>query len=203
MLWIDHVIYGVQDLERARGRFETEYGLPVLDGGIHPGGTRNAVVACRDDTTYIELLAVRDPARPMARWLSRVIADGDRWCGWALRTDDIDGVAARLGIATRPGSIESADGTVGSWTLASIEPRTSAEAHLPFFIDYGPSRRLPGAPPGAPLAIAWVEVGGEPGRLAEWFGGEVHGIRLVGGEPGIHAVGLAMSEGEIEIRLPG
>jgi hypothetical protein len=196
-LWIDHVIYGVQDLELARVRFLAEYGLSTIDGGIHPGGTRNAVVVCQDGTSYIELLAVHDPAGPTARWLSGMTADGDRWCGWALRTDDIDGVAARLGVSARPGSIERADGTTESWTVAGIERRK--EAHLPFFIEYGPSRRLREWTPGSPLTIDWVEVGGDPGRLIDWLGGDVPGVRLVGGKPEVRAVGLAMSSGKIEI----
>jgi hypothetical protein len=72
MWWIDHVIRGVQDLESAGGRLEMEYGLPPSDGGIHPGGARNAVVACQDGTTYIEFLAVHDPAGPTAHLRARL-----------------------------------------------------------------------------------------------------------------------------------
>jgi hypothetical protein len=200
MLWIDHVIYGVEDLEAARSRFESEYGLPVVDGGMHPGGTRNAVVLCQDGATYVELLAVHDPMGPTARWLSEMLAEGDRWCGWAVRTDDIEKVAVRLGIATRPGSIQRADGTVGPWTVAGNR-QAAAESHLPFFIDYGASRPVRTAPPNAPLAVAWVEVGGERGRVSEWRGSDLPGVRVIAGTPGLRAVGLAMPGGEIELRL--
>jgi hypothetical protein len=199
MLWIDHVIYGVQNLEVARSRFASDYGLPVVDGGIHPGGTRNAVVLCQDGTTYVELLAIHDPTGPTARWLSEMLAEGDRWCGWAVRTDDIEQVAARLGIPTRPGSIQRADGTVGSWTVAGNR-RPAADSYLPFFIDYGASLPVRPALPNAPLAVAWVEVAGESGRLSEWLGSDVPRVRVVAGTPGVRAVGLAMPVGEIEVR---
>jgi Glyoxalase-like domain len=171
-----------------------------VDGGTHPGGTRNAVVLCQDGATYVELLTVHDPIGPMARWLSQMLAGGDRWCGWAVRTDDIEKVAARLGVSTHPGSIERADGTVGSWTVAGNR-RTAADSYLPFFIDYGASPPIRTAPPNAPLAVAWIEVTGERDRLSEWLGSEVPGVRVIAGTPGMRAVGLATHGDEIELRL--
>jgi catechol 2,3-dioxygenase-like lactoylglutathione lyase family enzyme len=196
MLHLDHVIYAVRDLEEASARFREQFGLPVVVGGAHPGGTRNAVVFCRDHS-YLELLAVDDPDGDFARRLAQIVPTGEGLCGWAVRTDDIDAVAGRLGLHVREGSITRADGTVGTWrTAASFDP---SDAHLPFVIQYAAGRR-PGVEPDAPDRLAWVEVSGDEDRMREWLGDAGIDARVSDGPPGLRAAAIATASGEIVIR---
>jgi hypothetical protein len=60
---------------------------------------------------------------------------------------------------------------------------------LPFFIarDHGIRDPSEGAGAGG---IAWVEVGGDAERLERWLGGADLPVRVVDGEPGVHAFGV-------------
>jgi len=65
---LDHIIVAVKDLNKAITTYRTGLGFTVVSGGDHPIGTHNALV--HFGLFYVELLAVRDAARPETRWLS-------------------------------------------------------------------------------------------------------------------------------------
>ncbi len=97
---IDHVLYGVRDLEDARHWFERSYGLIAVSGGVHPdAGTANAILPVGNDQ-YVELIGVVDPQseHPLARVLAALVSDGDRPVAVCVRPDDLDGTAQRLGL---------------------------------------------------------------------------------------------------------
>jgi hypothetical protein len=52
---IDHVILGIDDLDRGVKAFEAATGVKPVYGGKHPGGTRNALVSLGDGI-YLEQL---------------------------------------------------------------------------------------------------------------------------------------------------
>ncbi|HEV2754947.1 MAG TPA: VOC family protein [Actinomycetota bacterium] len=205
MLELDHVIVAVRDLDAAAARFEDDYGLTALAGGRHRGlGTGNRIVPLGN--AYIELMAVVDESEPspLAHWVTRTAAAGDRLGALCLRTDDIDGVAARLGetplemVRTRP------DGVTLRWKLAGLE-QMLATPGMPFFIQwYVEPGEFPGRAPvshrSGATGIAWVEIAGDEAALAERLGGPGLGVRVVPGEPGVRAVGVATPGGEIVIR---
>ena len=58
---MDHVGVGVRDLAKATQSF-TALGFVVVPGGQHPGGTENNAIFFPDGS-YVELLAVHDPAK--------------------------------------------------------------------------------------------------------------------------------------------
>jgi len=58
---LDHVGVGVRDLAQATQSF-TALGFVVVPGGRHPGGTENNAIFFPDGS-YLELLAVHDPAK--------------------------------------------------------------------------------------------------------------------------------------------
>ena len=198
-LRLDHVMYGVGDLDAATATFEADYQLPVSDGGVHPDGTRNRVVWCAD-RSYVELIAVDVPTSPQAQWVQDEIAAGKRLLGWAIRTDDVAAASERLGLPVVAGSIELPDGRTRSWRLVGVAA-AMAEPWLPFFISYDQARDHLAAPAAAvPDHLAWVEVAGDAARLRDWVGASSLPVRVVDGVPGLRAVGLARGESEIVIR---
>jgi hypothetical protein len=207
-LRIDHVVYAVADLDVAATRFESAYGLVPEPGGVHPRwGTGNRIVSL-GDARYLELIAIIDPNAARGSVLGRAIADrtahGDRWFASCLGDDAIEGTAERLGLSLEPGSRTLPDGREVAWRGAGIDdPRRTPD--LPFFITWTgepeahPGARRPAHPSGA-TDIAWVEVAGDPDRFAAWTGGAAVPVRFVEGEPGVVAVALRTSGGEMVIR---
>src|SRR5207302_6576160 len=103
-LHIDHVVWGVDNLDRAAGEVQQRYGLVSVPGGRHPGwGTANRIIPLGQD--YLELMALVDPEEAaldaVGRGLSRLLAggDGEGLLMWCLATDDLDSTASRLGLA--------------------------------------------------------------------------------------------------------
>jgi len=141
---IDHVLIAVTDLGGAAQMIERQYGLASIEGGRHPGwGTANWIVPLGD--AYLELIAVVDAAEAMdstfGRWI--LTAEPNRPRGWAVRTDDIEAVARRLGLAVLAGSRTTPRGDVLRWHSAGVE-QAVAEPSLPSFIEWSEDTRHPG-----------------------------------------------------------
>jgi hypothetical protein len=199
---IDHVVLAVRDLERSAERLWHEHGVRSVPGGRHPQwGTGNMIAPL--GSSYLELLGVVDVevgARTvLGRTLTSLSADGDRWFSVCLADDRIEETAARLGLTVEPGSRTRPDGMEVRWRGAGIDERGD-DLWLPFFIAWDvPPELHPGAAPAEHRidaeGIAWVEVGGDDERLRDWLGGEPVPIRVVAGEPRIHAVAIALADG--------
>ena len=204
MLRLDHVILGVQDLDRAADRLREHYGLDSLEGGRHPGwGTANRIVPL--GLNYIELLGAVDREEASHSFLGRRLLEqtqaGDRLIGWCVAPESVEAVASRLGLAVGTGRRERPDGTVLSWRSAGLEAAMTQE-FLPFFISWTVPRELhPGLAPAQhrirPTGLAWVELSGDPDRLAGWLGGEEAPVRWAQGPPGVRAAGIATEQGDI------
>jgi hypothetical protein len=204
---IDHVVYGVQDLEAAGTRMKEEFGLGSVEGGRHPAwGTGNRIIPL--GPSYIELLAVLDRAEAerndLGRSLLEAVADGDRFLAWCVATDDIEHVAARLELPVTPGARERPDGTVVRWRSAGLD-RALAEPSLPFFVSWDiPHDLHPGRAQAdhvvRPSGIAKLEIGGDALRLNDWLDGSALPVEVVGGPPGVLAVTVAAEPGEIVLR---
>jgi glyoxalase-like protein len=200
---VDHVLYGVQDLDLAAGRLQADYGLTSVGGGSHGElGTANQIIPLGDE--YLELITVADPAsqHPLAVVLGAWIADGDRFFSMAVEVQDLGATAERMDSTIVEGSRTTAGGAQVHFRLAGFE--TALAEQVPFFIEWGEgrARRLP--EPGAAAnpharGVAWVELGGDATSVRAWLGGDVDGIRLVGGEPGVRAMGVATDDGEIVV----
>ena len=205
MVELDHVILGTPDLEATARRLEAEHRLASLPGGRHVGlGTENRIVALGE--AYLELMGIADPAEaagnPFGEWVTGRVAGGEAWLGWCVRTDDLDGVCARLRLEPLPMSRARPEGGELRWRLAGLD-RAMTDPTLPFFIQWeAADDELPGRMGGETQAsgarIAAVEVGVDAGALEEWLG-EVPGtVRPVDGPPGVHAVAIA-GEGGTEV----
>jgi hypothetical protein len=199
---LDHVVLGVTDLEAAAQRLSDQHRLTAVPGGRHASaGTHNSIVPLGD--AYLELLAVEEEAvaqtSPFGRWVLERVADADTWLGWCLRTDDLDGVCARLGL--EPMAMER--GKL-SWRIAGVQ-RVWEDPSLPFFIQWDvPDDQLPGRAGGptsasdAPLSA--LEVGADEAAVRAWAGDLPGSVRIVDGPPGILAVAVAGAGGVEVIR---
>lgn len=202
-LALDHAIIVTRDADRAADLLLDRYGLGSVVGGRHEGhGTGNRIVPLRPD--YLELMTVVDEteaaASPLGQWVTDRSADGDRLAALCLRTDDLDAVAARLGLYPVEMSRVREDGEVLRWRLAGLEATLTRS--LPFFIQWEvPDDAHPGRMDAAhttePAGIAWIELGGDATELEEWLGPHDLPIRLVAGPPGIHRLAVTTAAGEV------
>jgi hypothetical protein len=190
---IDHVIWATADLDAAAERLERTYGLLAGGGGRHDGmGTHNRIVPL--GRGYLELLAIADAGEAAGSALGRAVTErlagvGEGLMGWAVSTEDVTAVAARLGT----GLVEiRRQGFAGRLTGVA---EAMAEPCLPFFIERGADVPAPGAGEEAG-GLRWVEVAGDAARLDAWLGGEQLHVRVQPGAPALLAVGIG------EQRLP-
>jgi catechol 2,3-dioxygenase-like lactoylglutathione lyase family enzyme len=208
VLRIDHVVYAVRDLDRAAERFRSGFGLDSVAGGRHAAwGTANRIVPL--GTQYIELISVVDPAEArgseFGRTMLAFLVHGDRPFAVCAETDDLDAIAARLDLEISDGSRTRPDGRLIAWRGAGLDA-AQRDRSMPFFIEWHlPSRDLhPARTPAdhgvQATGIAWVEVAGNPEVVSDWLGGADLPIRVVDGETGVRACGVATTTGELVIR---
>src|SRR5258706_14229039 len=120
---IDHIIIGVNDLERATTVFSQQLGLAVSGGGIHPaGGTANRIIVIGD--TYLELTTVRAPSEAEPGMLER-LAKGEGYLNFVLASNNIEAdsmAMARRGgsiIGPKPGALRAAEVPKRGWLRKS------------------------------------------------------------------------------------
>lgn len=205
---LDHVLFATRSLGPASATLMRTYGLASVPGGRHPGhGTENRIVPLGN--TYLELVTAADPVEASASPFGRRVSEAARRGGpfaLCLRVPRVQPVARRLGLPIVEMSRELPDGAVLRWRLAGLAAAMGDEA-LPFFIEWRISpASFPGRQPAMhrcrPQGLASVEVGGHPGRLRQWTGGEVRGLTAVGGPPGIRRVLVATRTRTIELNGP-
>lgn len=200
MNYLDHVLVGVSDLEAAGQTLRRDHGWGTLPGGSPAPGLHNAVIPL-EPPTYLELITPTDrSASDPAAKLAKRIADGDRLFTWALEPDDLDAVAARLGLVPWGGGAGPA-----RWRIVGeVEPAR------PFFIEYDVPRkertegwRASYARAGhvsAPRSFTFLEIGGDEEQLRAWVGEVDVPLRFAGTTPGLRAVGISTERGEVIVR---
>jgi hypothetical protein len=187
---VDHIVIGVRDLDDAEAQFEDRYGLTTIEGGRHPGwGTANRLVPLGD--SYLELVTVVDQAEAsdseFGRWVTTMLDGGSRF-GWAVRTDDLDRTASRLGLEVANGSRRSRDGQLLHWRIAGVA-QAARDCSLPFFIHWGAGTPLPGRAAvvhrAGAVALGELTINGNEPRLHEWLGTTSVSIRVTSGIEGV------------------
>ena len=186
---IDHLVIGVRDLDKAEAQFEDRYGLTAIDGGRHPGwGTANRLVPL--GVAYLELVTVVDQDEAsnseFGRWVSMMLEGKSRF-GWAVRTDDLDRTASRLGLEVAHGSRRSQGGEMLHWRIAGVA-QAARDSSFPFFIQWGASTPLPGAATvvhrAGAVALRELTIEGHEERLQDWVGTRSLPIRVTPGTQG-------------------
>jgi hypothetical protein len=164
-LTIDHVVYGVEDLEAGVEELAERLGVRAAAGGRHLGrGTHNALLGL-GGAVYLEVIA-RDPeqppaAGPLSFGLDR--ARLPRLVGWAARTADIEERAAcARAHGYDPGPVHEMsrrrpDGFLLEWRLSRDVP-DPPRLVLPFLIDWGES---PHPSESVPQGVRLVELRAE------------------------------------------
>jgi hypothetical protein len=206
-LRVDHVIYVVDDLDVAAARFMDELGLGSVVGGRHPGwGTANRIVPLGQQ--YVELVAVADRAEAagsdFGHSVMRSAARGGGLAGWAVASDDLEGIARRLNLGITRGERTRPDGSTLRWRFAGVA-RALATGALPFFIQWD---ALPAGHPGAavaahdarPRGISWIGLTAEEELVREWLGDCDLPLRLTRGPPSLSAVAISTTDGELVLR---
>ena len=143
---LDHILLGVNDLDRGIAWMEERSGVRAMFGGVHPGrGTRNALLSL-GPLRYLEIIAP-DPAQLSSAGQAESMGDqlkaltAPRLIGWAAHTVNLMEVvkkAAAAGIDIqnpRDGSRARPDGKVLRWRSAALQ--TDFDGVLPFFIEWG------------------------------------------------------------------
>lgn len=203
-MYIDHLLYAVQDIEVASERLAKNYGLASVEGGFHEEwGTGNRIVPLGSHH-YIELFGVVDPlvaeTNPIGQWLLNATHGGDRLTGLCIGAKDFDRTIERLGIQASNGQRVYQSGESVSWRQAGI--LESMLTGVPFFFEWNEVEgRLGLTEPkhqSEVHGISWVALGGDRETIRSWFGGgSIPGVHLVGGPIGIAAVGIQTALGEI------
>jgi hypothetical protein len=155
---LDHIILGIDDLDRGVAWVEQRTGVRAIFGGVHPGrGTRNALLALGSDC-YLEIIAP-DPQQSSPTWFSQVLTLRDpRLISWAVHTSDLTALAQTAVAAGLPidgphdGARSRPDGKALRWKLFRL--RDDRGGLLPFFIQWGRDSLHPAAdaPSGCSLA---------------------------------------------------
>jgi Glyoxalase-like domain len=196
---LDHVLFAVapSDIERLRA----QYGLEPYRGGRHPGwGTANWIVPLGD--SYVELVTIVDEresrASAFGRWVGEAAEAGGGPVGWAVRPEDLDATAGRLGLVISDGARTTSAGNRIEWRSAGIEEAAS-RPWLPFFIDWRDRTAFPGATATPEATLARVELEGDADQLADWLGEHSLPLEVKPGSGGVTAVVLEDASGVVTL----
>jgi Glyoxalase-like domain len=210
---LDHLSYaaGPNGLAATTERLSDLLGEKFVDGGVHPRfGTSNQVLPLRGGQ-YLEVVDVLDhPASDKAPFGQAVRARsemGGGWLGWVVAVDDIRPVERRLRRRAIPGNRHRPDGVELRWKQIGVE-NLQMDPQLPFFVQWQCANGLhPSAGATGHVALAKVEIAGDPERVADWLGTPAE--HRIGdfevqwlpdhGRTGIVAVDFATPEGIVRI----
>ena len=148
---VDHLLLGVNDLDRGIAWVEQRTGVKAVIGGVHPGrGTRNALLALGRQR-YLEIIAP-DPAQSTYNFQIdvRQLAE-PRLINWAAVTNEIDVVAARVRrgglevFGPMDGSRRTPSGSTLRWKSLGIASQLGGNSiePMPFFIQWAPDTTHP------------------------------------------------------------
>ena len=133
---IDHLILGIDDLDRGVKAFEAATGVKPVYGGKHPGGTHNALVSLGHGI-YLEILAIQEGVTVPADYADLKKMKTLTPIGWAVSSKDTAELRNRLsaaGIAVSEpvdGSRTTPTGSKLSWQSFVLNESTP---EVPFFI---------------------------------------------------------------------
>ena len=214
---VDHVLLPAADLGRDAARLAERFGLHANEGGRHPRvGTANYIVPLGKQ--YLELIAVVDHDEAASSRLGvrvgNALREGRTFVAWALRTNDLDALRAKLLAAgwTLPpivdGSRRRPDGQMLSWRTQDVD-QGPAPSPIPFVIEWRvPEGLHPGQAPAShrvgAASLRTVVIGArEPERVREKLelllgGSAMYEVREAGVD-GVGEITLDTDGGELVV----
>jgi hypothetical protein len=157
---VDHIILGIDTLERGIRLLREKTGVTPVMGGVHPGrGTQNALMSLGRGV-YLELIAPNfadTAALPRVAFFSQFKTLTPY--GWAMGTTSADSLSARVAARGWPaasvaaGSRARPDGSTLAWRTTVPWPRPFG-SYLPFYIEWSATSPHPStqSPSGCTLA---------------------------------------------------
>jgi hypothetical protein len=142
---VDHILLGIDDLDRGVEQFEKLTGVRPVYGGKHPRGTHNALVSLGNGT-YLEILALQPNVTPTKEYAGLKKLNALTPIGWAVSSKDSAQLRSQLTSAglvvseARPGSRTTPAGKELSWQTFELE---DAFEEAPFFIVWSPQSAHP------------------------------------------------------------
>jgi hypothetical protein len=133
---VDHILLGIDDLDRGIDAFEQLTGVRPVYGGKHPGGTHNALVSLGDGA-YLEILALQPGVPPPKEYAGLEQLHTLTPIGWAVSSKESAQLRERLTAAgmavTEPnaGSRKTPAGATLSWQTFGLKDNFD---DAPFFI---------------------------------------------------------------------
>jgi hypothetical protein len=201
---LDHIILGVDDLDRGVAWVEQRTGVRAIFGGVHPGrGTRNALLSLGPNC-YMEIMAP-DPQQSAPAWFTQVVTMAEpRLIAWAVHTPDVEALAQRAVAAGFPidgphdGAHSRPDGRILNWKLFHL--RDDRGGLLPFFIEWGRDAIHPAsdAPSGCRLESLQLQSPEAP-ELARALQALSVEISVEPGEKSLLLARITSPRGELEV----
>lgn len=163
---LDHILLGIDDLDRGIAFIEKGTGVRAAFGGVHPGrGTRNALLRL-GTRRYLEIIAPDPKQNSLAAYPQLREMREPHLLTWAVHTDDIAAVAKKVAATGVPmvgpeeGSRTRPDGKVLHWKALRV--KDDHGGLLPFFIEWSRDSAHPSedAPAGCRLvdfSVAYAE----------------------------------------------
>jgi hypothetical protein len=137
---LDHILLGIDDLDRGIAFMEERTGVRAAFGGVHPGrGTQNALLRL-GTRRYLEIIAPDPKQTSLAAYPELREMREPRLLTWAVHTDDIAAVAKKVAGAgfaidgPADGSRARPDGKVLHWKALRL--KDDRGGLLPFFIEW-------------------------------------------------------------------
>jgi hypothetical protein len=168
---LDHMVLGIDDLDRGIAFVEERLGVRAAFGGVHPGrGTRNALLSLGAER-YLEIIAPDPKQSVQPQFLQLPHLHEPRLIAWAVHTGDIGTLAQRITAAgfsiqgPTDGSRARPDGKLLRWKSFRLDDDRGGL--LPFFIEWSRDSVHPSvdAPSGCRLT-RFFAVSPEPKELA-------------------------------------
>ncbi|HYO15055.1 MAG TPA: VOC family protein [Thermoanaerobaculia bacterium] len=202
---IDHVIVGINDLQRGIEELERLTGVRAVYGGAHPGrGTHNALISL-GGSQYLEILSPNPEDEGSSPWIGGLEKLTSLTpVGWAARSDDLAALQQTLkgqGIETgeiRPGARNQPDGTRLAWRTLGL---TAPSFLLPFFIEWDPATAHPSqtTPKGCRLT-GFTLHDPAPDTLRKPLQAAGLGVEVLNDQKSGIRISLACLKGEVELR---
>jgi len=167
---LDHILLGIDDLDRGIAFMEERTGVRAAFGGVHPGrGTQNALLRL-GTRRYLEIIAPDPKQNSLVAYPELREMHEPRLLTWAVHTDDIVTMAKKAtdaGFAIdgpEDGSRARPDGKTLHWKALRL--KDDRGGLLPFFIEWSRDSAHPSvdAPSGCRL-IRFAATSSEPKEL--------------------------------------